>query len=108
MENITIGQIVAAIGAISIIGAFIGKLVKGYKKAIPDRFEKIEKRLDYVEQKREEYEREVKNSKKEREILLRGELAALKGLKEMCHIDAVSNSINEIEEYMMEETHRYK
>ena len=29
MENITIGQIVGAIGIISVIGAFIGKLVKG-------------------------------------------------------------------------------
>lgn len=106
MENITMGQIVGAIGIISVIGAFISKIVKSYKKAIPERFEKIEQRLDYVENKEEEYNREVQNSKDEREILLRGELAALKGLKEICQIDAVSDSISEIEKYMMKETHK--
>ena len=105
MENITLGQIVAAIGIISVIGAFIGKLVMAYKKAIPERFTKIENRLTVVEQKKEEYERELQNSKDERTILLRGELAALKGLKEMGVNNAVTHSIQEIEEYMMLKSH---
>ena len=105
MENITIGQIVAAIGVISVIGAFIGGLYKWYKKSFSDRFTKIERRLDFVEKKREEYEKEVQNSKEERTILLRGELAALKGLKEMGCNNAVTHSIQEIEEYMMLRSH---
>ena len=105
MESITIGQLVASIGVISVIGAFIGGLCKWYKKAFSDRFTKIEDRLTFVEKKRIEYEKEVQNSKDERTILLRGELAALKGLKEMGCNDAVSHSINEIEEYMMLRSH---
>ena len=105
MENITIGQIVTAIGIISAIGVFVGGLYKWYKKAFSDRFTKIENRLTFVEKKREEYEREVQSSKEERTILLRGELAALKGLKEMGCNDAVTHSIHEIEEYMMLRTH---
>ena len=108
MESITIGQIAGAIGIISIIGAFVGKIVMGYKKAIPDRFKKIEERLTFVEEKREEYEQEVEKSKEERMILLRGELAALKGLKEMGCNDAVTHSISEIEDYMLLTTHGLK
>ena len=108
MENITIGQIESAVGIITVIGAFIFGIYKWYKKIIGDKFVKIdnrfttvEKRLDFVEKKREEYEKEVQNSKEERAILLRGELAALKGLKDICQNKAISNSIDEIEEYIV-------
>ena len=105
MESITIGQIIAAMGIITTIIGFIALIHKLYKKTIGDRFEKIEKRLKFVEDKREEYEREVEKSKEERMILLRGELAALKGLKEMGCNDAVTHSISEIEKYMMLKSH---
>lgn len=116
MENITIGQIVGAIGIISVIGGFVTTIIKNimkwYKSRITDRFvqidnkfEEVQQRLDYVETKRDEYEGEVENSKFERKILMGGLLAALKGLKEMGCNDAVTSSIKEIEEYMMEKTH---
>lgn len=116
MENVTLGEIVMAIGIISTIGTFIigiiVKLSKWWKSKITDRFtniddrfEKVEERLDDVERKRDEYEKEVLNSKAEREILLRGELAALKGLKEMGVNKAVTHSIDEIEDYIMKKSH---
>lgn len=105
METITIGQIVGAIGAITVIGGFIVSILKFYKSTIVDRFAKIEKRLTFVEDKREEYEKEVQFSNLERKILLKGELAALKGLKEMGCNDAVTKSIEEIEKYMMDKAH---
>ena len=116
MENITIGQIVATIGVISVISGFIGGIIvaisKWWKAKVTDKFTSInnrvdgmDKRLVFVEKKREEYEKEVEKSKEERMILLRGELAALKGLKEMGCNDAVTHSINEIEDYMMEKSH---
>lgn len=105
MENITIGQIAGAIAVISVIAGFVASILKLYKKHIVDRFNKIEDRLKFVEDKREEYEREVEKSKEERMILLRGELAALKGLKEMGCNDAVTHSISEIEKYMMLKSH---
>ena len=108
MENITIGQIENAIGIITVIGAFIFGIYKWYKKIIGDRFVKIENRLTFVEEKREEYEQEVEKSKEERMILLRGELAALKGLKKMGCNDAVTHSISEIEDYMLLTTHGLK
>lgn len=105
MGNITIDQVVSAIGIVTAIITFGGLIYKLYKKLIGDRFIRIEKRLDFVEKKREEYEKEVQNSKEERTILLRGELAALKGLKEMGCNNAVTHSISEIEEYIMLKAH---
>lgn len=105
MGSITLDQIAGAIGIVTVIAGFFFGIGKGYKKAIVDRFAKIEKRLKFVEDKREEYEKEVEKSKEERMILLRGELAALKGLKEMGCNDAVTHSINEIEDYMMLKSH---
>lgn len=105
MESITIGQIASAIGVLTVIVSFFIAIFKWYKKAIIDRFTAIDKRLTFVEEKREEYEREVEKSKEERMILLRGELAALKGLKEMGCNDAVTHSISEIEQYMMVKSH---
>lgn len=99
----------AGIGTIGVIGGFTATIVKAimkwYKTKITDRFDRIEQRLDEVESKRDEYEREVRNSKKERELLMRGELACLKGLYAITENDLITNSIKEIEEYMMEKSH---
>lgn len=106
MDNITIGQIVSACGSITAIAVFLIAIFKWYKLNIADKFDKIEERLNFVEEKRDEYEREVQNSKEERMILLRGELAALKGLKEKLDCNGpVTHSIEEIEEYMVKKTH---
>lgn len=105
MENITMGQLAGAIGIVTVIISFVVSIVKWYKTNITDKLNKLDQRLTFVEIKREEYEREVEKSKEERLILLKGELSALKGLKEMGCNDAVTHSINEIEEYMMLKSH---
>lgn len=105
MDNITISQIVATIGTLTVIVGFFAAIFKWYKTNIIDKFNKLEERLTFVEKKREEYEREVEKSKEERMILLRGELAALKGLKEIGCNDAVTHSISEIENYMVVKSH---
>lgn len=127
MESITIGQIVGAIGIITVIGSFIGGIIVAVSKwwksrvtnkftDIDNRFEVLEKdvnnkfkevdnRLDYVEIKRDEYEAELENSKRERKLLMGGLLSALKGLGKMGCDDTVTKSISEIEEYMMDKTH---
>lgn len=112
MDNITIGQIAGAMGTIVVIVGFVMAIYKWYKTnftdkfdAIDDKFEQIDNRLEFVETKRIEYEKEVQNSKSERMILLRGLLAALKGLHEMGCNNAVTHSISEIENYMVEKSH---
>lgn len=105
METITIGQIASAIGVITVIAGFCIAIFKWYKTNITDKLNRLDQRLTFVEIKREEYEREVQFSNLERKILLKGELAALKGLKEMGCNDAVTKSIEEIEQYMMDKTH---
>lgn len=118
MDNITIGQIAGAIGTIVVIVGFVVAIYKWYKSTFSDRFEAIDheidgvkQRLDFVEQKKTEYEKELQNSKFERMILLRGELAALKGLSKISNInsatDSINESIEEIEKYMMEKSHDY-
>lgn len=105
MEGVTMEQLAGAIGTITIISSFCFAIVKWYKTNITDKLNRLDQRLTFVEIKREEYEIEVQKSKDERIILLRGELAALKGLKEMGCNDAVTKSIKEIEEYMMLKSH---
>lgn len=128
MENITLGQIASAITMLGIIiGAFI-KIKKSmtncYNTKVVVKFEEVDKkfkevdkkimeienRLEYVERKREEYEKELSYSKKERGILMKGELSALKILRALVDEskldkDEIAGSINEIEEYVMEKSH---
>lgn len=128
MENITLGQIASTITMLGIIiGAFI-KIKKSmtncYNTKVVVKFEEVDKkfkevdkkiieienRLKYVEKKREEYEKELSYSKKERGILMKGELSALKILRALVDEskldkDEIAGSINEIEEYVMEKSH---
>lgn len=128
MENITIGQIASAI---TLLGVIVGAIIKIKKSIsncynekvvvkfneIDEKFKKVDKkiveienRLEYVERKREEYEREIGNSKKEREILMEGELAALKLLWSMVdeskiEKEDIGKSIKSIEKYVLEKSH---
>lgn len=128
MDNITIGQIASALTTLGIIvGTFISikksisncyntKVVSKFDeidkkfKEVDKKIEDIERRLEYVERKREEYERELGDSKKERAILMKGELSALKILRALVDEskldkDDIAVSINEIEEYVLEKSH---
>ena len=128
MENITIGEISSVlkimagiITSLSIIFAIFSKL---YKKKITNKFseidyqfkqldvklEEIEDRLKYVESKRDEYEKELNNSKEERGILMEGELSALKLLwslvdESKIEKDKIGKSIESIEKYIMKKSH---
>ena len=116
MENITIGQIVGAIGVFSIIGGFLTKIIMSVSKwwkanvtekfdMVDNKFKETDERLNDLESKRAEYEAVAENSKFERKLLMGGLLSALKGLKKMGCNDAVTHSIQEIEDYMMDKIH---
>lgn len=128
MENITLGQIASAIIMLgTIIGAFIkvkrsmtdcynSKVVVKFDEIskkfieVDKKIEEIEDRLEYIERKRAQYERELGDSKKERGILMKGELSALKILRALVDEskldkDELAGSIKEIEEYVMEKSH---
>lgn len=132
MDNITIGQIASALGTLGVIvGAitgvivFVKKLISncyntkvavkfteidGKFKELNKKITEIDERLKYVEEKRIEYERELGDSKKERGILMKGELSALKILRTLVDEskldkEEIAGSINEIEKYVMEKSH---
>ena len=127
MDNITVGQIIGIISSITIIAGFFGGIFVWYKKNISDKFSSTDKKIEdvndkidkeittvnnrlenvetFVEIKQHQYEKEMRESKEERMILLRGELSALKSLQKIGDSAAVSKSINEIEEYMMKKVH---
>ncbi len=106
MENITIGQIISAITGLTIIVGFFVAIFKWYKKNIADRFATIEKRVNIIEQMEKNYRKELQDSKEERFILLRGQLACLKGLHDDLKCNGpVSQGIKDLEEYLMKKSH---
>lgn len=105
MENITIGQITGAIGVLTVIVGFFVAIFKWYKTSFTNKFESIEKRLEKLEETTEKQEFEIKESKEERLILLKGQLACLKGLKEQGCNGPVTKAINDIESYLINKSH---
>lgn len=105
MENITIGQIVAAIGTISVIAAFFVAIFKWYKSSITDRFAKIEGEIKELKSIQKKQDVEIRDSKEERMILLKGQLACLQGLKQGGANGPVTKAIEEINSYLMSKSH---
>ena len=106
MGNITLSQIVAAIGIISVIGAFIGGLYKWYKKNFTDRFKTIDKRLDDLENRTNHQEKDIQDSKEERLVMINGLLACLKGLHNDLNCNGpVTKGITDIENYLINKSH---
>lgn len=106
MGNITLSQIVAAIGIITVIGAFIGGLYKWYKSTFTDRFKKIDKRLDDLEKRTNQQDKEIKDSKEERLVMINGLLACLKGLHNDLNCNGpVTKGITDIENYLINKSH---
>ena len=98
MENITLGQISAVI---LFLGTFIsgiivlyGYIKKWLKTTIKHELEDVYNRIEILE-------KDSKKNKEENLILLKGQLACLKGLKEQGCNGPVTKSINEIEEYLL-------
>lgn len=103
MENITLGQISAAIiflgGLITGVALLYGYIKKWLKTTIKDELEDAYDRIETLE-------KDSKKNKEENLILLKGQLACLKGLKEQGCNGPVTQSINEIENYLLEQVRK--
>ena len=112
MENITIGQIIGFIVALTTIFGFI-KLISSFIKThytdvintIKINHNKLVVRVDNLEEKSEEQDGEMKDSKEERLLLMGGVLACLKSLDKQGGNDYVKKSINKLEDYMTKKAH---
>lgn len=105
MENITIGQIVGAIGIVGTLAGFVTAVYKFIKKIVLDKINKNTEDIERLQQKVENIENEIKDGKEERLILLKGQLACLKGLKEQGCNGPVTQAIKDIEEYIIAKSH---
>ncbi len=105
MESITLGQIVASLGTITAIAVFFISIFKWYKHNLTDRFLKIEEDIEILKKETELQGKEIEESKQERLILLKGQLASLKGLKELKCNGPVTQGIKDIESYLINKSH---
>lgn len=105
MENVTIGQIVGAIGIVSTIAGFFVAIYKFIKKVVLDKINKNTADIIELQNKVKVIENEIKEGKEERLILLKGQLACLKGLKEQGCNGPVTQGIKDIEEYLINKSH---
>jgi hypothetical protein len=106
VEDITIGQIISTIGGLTVIVGFFVTIIKWYKKNFTDKFANIEERLVVLEEKEVIYQKELQDSKDERLILLKGQLACLKGLHNDLKCNGpVTQGIKEVEEYLIRKSH---
>lgn len=105
MNNITVEQIVTAITTVTIIGGFLIAIYKFYRKNFMDKLESFDERITKLEEFQKMQDKEIKESKKERLILLNGLLACLKGMQEQGCDGPVTQGINDIENYLIEKSH---
>lgn len=105
MENVTIGQIVTGLGIVGTLAGFVTAVYKFIKKVVLDKINKNKEDIKALQQKVEALEKETKEGKEERLILLKGELACLKGLKEQGCNGSVTQAIKDIEEYIIAKSH---
>lgn len=105
MENITIGQIAGAVGTLSILAGFFFSIYKFIKKVALDKIDNNSHEIELLKDEMERLKSEVQDSKEERLILLKGQLACLKGLKEQGCNGPVSQGIKDIEEYIIRKSH---
>ena len=106
MENITMGQIISAIGGIGVIAGFFIAIFKWYKSHITDKFNSIDKEIETLKRVVKSLQGEMKESKEERHILLKGQLACLKGLHNDLNCNGpVTQGIADLEEYLIKKSH---
>ena len=94
MDKITLGQVKTIIGTITVIGGFFVAIFRWYSKNISNKITDYENRIKSLEN-------ESHINKEQNTILLKGQLACLKGLKEQGCNGPVTQSINEIETYLL-------
>ena len=105
MENITLGQIIVAIGGISVILGFIKLVYELIKKTTLDKINRNSKDIEQLKIDVGVLKSEVKDSKEERLVIVNGLLACLKGLQELKCDGPVTEGIRQIEEYLMKKSH---
>ena len=106
MESITIGQIATAIGVLTVIAGFFAAIFKWYKSHITDKFNTIDEEIENLKRVVKSLQGEMKESKEERLILLKGQLACLKGLHNDLNCNGpVTQGIADLEEYLIKKSH---
>lgn len=105
MENITIGQIAGAIGIITVIAGFVVSVWHLIQIKIFDKIDSNTKRIEKLENDTVRLKSEIADSKEERLILLKAQLACLKGLKEQGCNGPVTKAIGDIEAYLLKKSH---
>lgn len=105
MENITVGQIVGIMGTLSVMAGFFFGIYKFVKKVVLDKIDKNTNDIKSLQLEVGRLKSEIAYSKEERLILLKGQLACLKGLKEQGCNGPVTHAINDIEDYLMKKSH---
>ena len=106
MDNITIGEIIKAIGSITAIAVFFIAIFKWYKSNITDRFKLIDEDIRDLKKSLRNHQEEINESKEERLILLKGQLACLKGLHNDLNCNGpVTQGIADLENYLIKKSH---
>lgn len=107
MENITIGQIISVLTCLSVLAGFFIAIFKFYKSNFADKFTKLDKRVTALEKRMDQQEAEMGESKEERLILLKSQLACLKGLHNDLNCNGpVTQGIADLEEYLIKKSHQ--
>ncbi len=106
MDNITIGEIIKAIGSITAIAVFFIAIFKWYKSNVTDRFKIIDEDIRDLKKSLRNHQEEINESKEERLILLKGQLACLKGLHNDLNCNGpVTQGIADLENYLIKKSH---
>ena len=106
MDNITIGEIIKAIGTITAIAVFFIAIFKWYKSNVTDRFKIIDEDIRDLKKSLRNHQEEINESKEERLILLKGQLACLKGLHNDLNCNGpVTQGIADLENYLIKKSH---
>lgn len=106
MGSITLSEIGTTIGLLTVIGGFFVSIFKLYKTNIIDKFKTMDNEIKSLEAQNAIQEKEIKDSKEERLVMLNGLLACLKGLHNDLNCNGpVTKGINDIEEYLKYKTH---
>lgn len=105
MDNVTIGQIVGVFGTITVLAGFFTGIYGFIKKIVLDKINKNAEDIKSLQQEVKILKIESTDSKEERLILLKAQLACLKGLKEQGCNGPVSQAIGDIEEYLLKKSH---
>lgn len=105
MEFVTLGQIGAGVALIFGIIKFIEYVYNLLKKSTLDKISQNTSDIKKLQAEVGVLKSEMQDDKEERTIILRGLLACLKGLQEQGCDGAVTESISNIEDYLMKKSH---